>query len=125
MQRLLESLGFRAASFASAMQFVASPERDETACLILDVRMPEIGGLALYDRLCATGWRVPTIFVTALPSLDERNRVMAKGAAAYLAKPLTEEILLDTIHDALAVSNKNTRDSFSGEIARGTSTQGM
>jgi len=60
-----------------------------------------MSGLALYDYLRATGCRIPTILITASPTSRERKRAIASGVASYLAKPFSEEVLLDSIRQAL------------------------
>ncbi len=99
LHRMLNSHDFDSEVFESAEQFLRS--RDNVSCLILDVRMPGMTGLALHDYLMATGCRIPTILITACPTSGERRRAIASGVASYLAKPLSEEILLDTIREAL------------------------
>jgi FixJ family two-component response regulator len=101
LKRMLEAHGFATAAFASAKQFLDKTKVHSVACLILDVRMPGMTGLALHDYLTNTGCRIPTILITACPTNGERRRAIASGAASYLAKPLSEEVLLDTIRGVL------------------------
>ena len=101
LQRMLQSHGFATEVFASAEQFLSSPQPHDASCLILDVRMPGMTGLALHDYLIGLGSRIPTILITACPTRGERRRAIASGVASYLAKPLSEEVLLDTIREAL------------------------
>ena len=101
LQRMLISHGFAAAVFASAEQFLGGRQPPDASCLILDVRMPGMTGLALHDYLIAAGYRIPTILITACPTRGERRRAIAGGVASYLAKPLSEDDLLDTIREAL------------------------
>ena len=101
LQRMLGAHGFSANAFASAEQFLNWPHLDETACLILDVRMPGMTGLALHHALSSRGCRIPTILITACPTDGERERAIAAGAVSYLAKPLSEAVLLDLVRDAL------------------------
>jgi len=62
---LLESVGYNAEGFVSAQDFLKSPQLRSTACLILDVRMPGMGGLELQRRLAAENVHTPIIFITA------------------------------------------------------------
>lgn len=101
LQRMLQSHDFTTDVFASAEQFLSSPEPHGSSCLILDVRMPGMTGLALHDYLIGLGCRIPTILITACPTRGERRRAIASGVASYLAKPLSEDVLLDTIREAL------------------------
>ena len=101
LQRMLSSHGLTATVFASAEQLLVSDEPYRASCLIVDVRMPGMTGLALHEYLIAQGCRIPTILITACPTSRERRRAIAGGAASYLAKPLSEEMLLDTVREAL------------------------
>ena len=101
LQRMLQSHGFTTDVFASAEEFLSGPQPHGASCLILDVRMPGMTGLALHDYLVDLGHQIPTILITACPTRGERRRAIASGVASYLAKPLSEEVLLDTIRDAL------------------------
>ena len=101
LQRMLRSHGFTADVFASAEQFLKSTDLSAASCLIVDVRMPGMTGIELHDYLKSQGFRVPTILITALPTSGERSRAIALGVSSYLAKPLGEQILLDTVREAL------------------------
>jgi len=101
LQRMLQTLGYDTAGFASAEQFLSRAEMRRTSCLILDARMPGMTGLALHDYLVDTGFRIPTILITACPTRSEERRATANGILSYLAKPLSERLLLDTIREVL------------------------
>jgi FixJ family two-component response regulator len=98
---LIESLGFRAAGFESAELFLKSDQLHETSCLIVDVRMPGMSGLQLQSHLAALGCKIPIIFITAYDNKSSRLRALQAGAVAFLGKPFTDEILLQTIRSAL------------------------
>ena len=98
---LIESLGFRAAGFESAELFLNSGELHETSCLVVDVRMPGMSGLQLQSRLAALGCNIPIIFITAYDDTASRKRALQAGAVAFLGKPFTDEILLQTICSTL------------------------
>ena len=101
LQRMLRSHGFVVTAFDSAEHFLSEAGPDHTACLIADIRMPGMTGIALHDHLTSHGFRLPTILITARPSSSERQRALAVGSTWYLAKPLSEQILLDTVREAL------------------------
>jgi FixJ family two-component response regulator len=101
LQRMLDVHGFSTAAFASAEEFLGSEGIDEAACLLLDMRMPMMSGIALHRYLLSRGCRIPTILITACPTSAERTRAIADGVFSYLAKPLSEQILLDTVREAL------------------------
>jgi len=99
---LLESVGYAAAGFFSAKDFLNSPQLRRTACLILDVRMPEMGGLELQRRLAAENIHTPIIFITAEGGLEVSAERQGKGAVAVLRKPFSQESLLTALRSALA-----------------------
>ena len=101
LQRMFRSHGLMATVFCSAEHFLTAADPDRAACLIADVRMPGMTGIALHDHLISRGFRLPTILITARPSIAERRRAIELGVASYLAKPLSEQILLDTVREAL------------------------
>ena len=101
LQSLLRSVGFRAKTFASAEQFLQSDQIENTACLILDVRMPGMSGLELQRRLMATQCRIPIVFATAHGDEEARSRALQEGAVEFLLKPFSEEALLNAIQAAL------------------------
>jgi FixJ family two-component response regulator len=104
LDNLLRSVGFRVQGFASAEAFLQANHAPETACLILDVRLPGMNGLELQRQLVAAHWGMPIIFVTAYADDDVRARALAAGAVAFLSKPCHEEDLLHAIEAALTPS---------------------
>ena len=104
LKGLLKSAGFHAEAFASAEEFLHSGRLANTACLILDVRMPGMGGLELQRRLVAGNHRVPVIFITAHGDEELRLRALGSGAADYLYKPFSEQTLLDAIARCIGTS---------------------
>ena len=101
LDNLLRSVGFRVQGFASAEAFLQAQHAPETACLLLDVRLPGMNGLELQRQLVAAHWAMPIIFVTAYADDDARARALAAGAVAFLSKPCREEDLLHAIDAAL------------------------
>src|SRR6266403_2142573 len=81
--RLLRLSGFRAESFGSAEEFLRSEFLAQTACLLLDVRMPGMGGLELQRRLMEMGQRIPIVFLNARASEEEEKRALRAGAAGF------------------------------------------
>jgi two-component system response regulator FixJ len=98
---LLRSMGFEVRTFASAQDFLASDEARATGCLLLDLRMPGMGGLELQQHLAAADVRVPIVFLTAHGDEEARARALRAGAVDFLTKPFSEKALLDSVHAAL------------------------
>jgi FixJ family two-component response regulator len=101
LDNLLRSVGFRVQGFASAEAFLQAPPAPETACLLLDVRLPGMNGLALQRQMVAANWQIPIIFITSHVDDEARARALAAGAVAFLYKPCREEDLLHAIDVAL------------------------
>jgi len=94
---LLRSLGYIAKGFPSADDFMKSNRLRITSCLVADVQMPGLSGLALYGQLAASGNPIPTILITAYPDEEIRSRALSAGVTGYLVKPFSEKELLDCI----------------------------
>jgi FixJ family two-component response regulator len=105
---LIESVGYAAAGFVSAQEFLNSPHLRRTACLILDVRMRGMEGLELQRRLAAENNRTPVIFITADGGHDISAEALRRGAMAFLRKPFSQESLLDAVRSALAQQERPT-----------------
>src|SRR5258706_12378801 len=105
--RLLRWSGLRAEAFYCAEEFLRSKFLARTACLLLDVRMPGIGGLELQRRLAETGRRIPILFLSVRASEEEERRALQAGAAGFLRKPVRKEALLSAIHCILQTPTTN------------------
>ena len=105
--RLIRSLGYRAEAFGSAEEFLGSGRVTGTACLILDVRMPNVDGLELQRRLLASELSIPIVFITARASDDEERRALRAGAVAFMRKPVDRETLVRVLAEVL---DRSTRD---------------
>jgi FixJ family two-component response regulator len=99
--RLIRSFGFRVEAFASAEEFGSSDYLEETACLILDVRMPGMDGLELQYHLSEAGERIPIVFITAHADDEQERRAMEAGAVGFLYKPFSQESLLQAVRSAI------------------------
>lgn len=104
---LLRTFGFATSLFATADEFLTSPDRITTACLVADLRMPGTGGLELHRIVIASGHRFPTILMTAYPDEASRQAARDAGVHAYLVKPINAETLIACITAALTSSDRN------------------
>jgi FixJ family two-component response regulator len=95
LARLLRSYGFAVTTFGSAAAVLASGPTDEAACLVADVRMPEMGGVELAEQLRASGRDLPTVFITAHATEGLRSLVL--HGAPVLQKPLDADQLVEAI----------------------------
>jgi FixJ family two-component response regulator len=98
---LLMLEGFLVYSFASAEEFLRSTLSYETRCLIVDVQMPGMNGLALQKRLRDEGDHTPIIFITAFPEERDRKRALGTGAICFLSKPFDGQSLINCVYEAL------------------------
>ena len=99
LDSLLRLIGFRTAIFASARDFLDSPQFPHVSCVILDISMPGMDGLELQQHLVATH-PIPVIFITDLRDAKTRDRAVAAGAISFLNKPVSEETLIDAVNSA-------------------------
>lgn len=105
VENLVIALGFQARTFSSAKDFLSSPDRRETACVISDVQMPNMSGLELQQYLVAQGDRTPIVFMTGLASEFIRARAMQAGAVCFLIKPFDASALMKGLQKALGTRN--------------------
>jgi FixJ family two-component response regulator len=98
---LVLSLGFGVRQFASGIEFLQSDGIEDTACLITDVRMPDLSGVELHDRMLERGYLLPTIFITAFPTPNLCAKKNAVGVVAILEKPVDARVIVDCIESAI------------------------
>jgi len=104
LRNLLMSAGLSVETFESAEMFLESGSMDKTGCLVLDLRMPGMGGLGLLKHLAESRARIPVIILTAHGDDDMRQRTLQVGATAFLEKPVRGPALLDAIRTALGAA---------------------
>ncbi|MGQ0721875.1 MAG: response regulator transcription factor [Candidatus Eiseniibacteriota bacterium] len=98
---LLESVGLTVRSFARPIDLLQSP-LDRPGCVVLDLRMPGMGGLDVFERLRARFPDVPIVFITGHGEVSTAVRAMKAGALDFLEKPFSHQELLDRVQEALA-----------------------
>ena len=101
LRRLFMAAQLDAEIYASGQEFLDSLHRRQPDCLVLDLQMPGLTGLEVQKALTGTRVRFPTIIITAHDEPETRARCLAAGAAAYLCKPLHDEMLLEAIADVI------------------------
>ncbi|HNP63672.1 MAG TPA: response regulator transcription factor [Woeseiaceae bacterium] len=106
MQALMESVDLPHEIFASADDFLAKETRQRPGCLVLDIRMPGLGGLELQQELISRGNTLPIIFITGHGDVPMAVEAMQKGAVDFIQKPFRDQELLDRIRKALATDKK-------------------
>lgn len=98
---LMVASALRVECFASAREFLRRAAPDTPSCLVLDVRMPDVGGFELQHELAAAGRDMPVIFITGHGDIPMAVRAMKAGAIEFLPKPIRGEDLLTAIDQAL------------------------
>jgi FixJ family two-component response regulator len=101
MQRVLKTVGLRAELFATPHDFLQRNIPDAPSCLVLDVRLPGMGGLEVQHKLIEAGINIPIIFITAHGDIPMTVKAMKSGAVEFLTKPFRHQELLDAIQQAL------------------------
>lgn len=102
---VLESAGYDAAMFECAEAFLESGMLPLLGCVILDVRLPGLDGVALQQRIRQHEPHMPVIFVTAHDDDDIRERALRGGAAAFMVKPFDAAALLDMVDRVIRTTN--------------------
>jgi FixJ family two-component response regulator len=97
LKALMRSAGLAAEAFLSAEDFLESGKLAQTACLVLDMQLPKMGGLELQKHLAASGVRVPIVFISAHDQAEPQEAAIQLGAAAFLSKPLCGGVLLQCV----------------------------
>ena len=100
LTRLLRSMGLQARAFDSAEAFLAG-SNEAVDCVISDMQMPGMSGLALQRVIRASRPALPVIFMTAFPDATTRTRALAEGAGCYLEKPCSADDLSRCLDRAL------------------------
>jgi len=108
VESLVRSLGYTAATFSSAEEYLESGLARESSCLITDLAMPGMSGADLQERLVADGSVMPVIIMTASRDDGLRNRVLNAGARGYLRKPFRDQQLIDCLENALKPADRGT-----------------
>ncbi len=109
MERTLRTAGLNVRSYFRASAFLDSLDPSQPGCLITDLRMPDMDGLELQDRLKSRGIRLPIIFVTGHGDTNKAVTALKGGAMDFLEKPFSEKALLDSVQQALEKDSNERR----------------
>ncbi len=107
---LMRSVGLQTAVYASAQEFFAAYDRTTAGCLVCDVRMPDMSGLELYERLIAEGASLPVIFMTAYADVPMAIRALKSGAVEFVEKPFHAQTMLERVQKALAEDSERREE---------------
>jgi two-component system response regulator FixJ len=109
LERLLGSMGFITVSYATPGSFLLAAPGLTAGCVLLDVKMPGVGGLEVQASLKAIGFALPIIVITGQGDIQTAVRAMKAGASDFLEKPYEDEVLLRAI-DAAFATGPHSRD---------------
>ena len=101
ISRLLHAIGLTVRIFGSAREFLGTRLPDIPACVILDVRLPDLSGLDLQREMVERGIHVPVIFITGDGDIQMSVQAMKAGAVEFLTKPFRDQELIDAVHSGI------------------------
>jgi len=110
MQALMDSVNLNHEIFASADEFLDKFGEQRPGCLVLDIRVPGLGGLELQEELIKRGNTLPIIFITGHGDVPMAVEAMQKGAVDFIQKPFRDQELLDRIREALATDEERREE---------------
>ena len=97
LTRVFKTRGGQVSAFSSAQEFLAEGLRDVTGCLLLDVRMPDLSGLELQERLVSHHIDLPIVFITGHGDIPMSVKAMKAGAVDFLPKPIDPDQLFEVV----------------------------
>src|SRR4051794_16945308 len=101
IEALIRCEGWQPETFASAQEFLSRPRTIVPSCLVLDVSLPDLNGLDLQKRIATDRIDMPIIFITGYGDVPMSVQAMKAGAAEFLTKPFSDDVMLDAIRHAL------------------------
>jgi two-component system response regulator FixJ len=110
MQALMDSVHIPHEIFGSGDEFLENVGDGRPGCLVLDIRMPGLGGLELQEELLKRGSTLPIIFITGHGDVPMAVEAMQKGAVDFIQKPFRDQELLDRIRQALRTDQERRHE---------------
>ncbi|MDP2826739.1 MAG: response regulator [Sulfuritalea sp.] len=118
LQWLLKSRGVQSQTWGSAEEFLSIASRDLCGCLLLDVRMPGMSGIELFDRLRTLHCHLPVIFLTGHGDVPMAVQALKDGAFDFVEKPYDDNALVDKVLEAIAHDAKRSARESSVMLLR-------
>jgi len=109
LKYLIESVGIDVRTFSSPVEFLNNFDASIPGCILLDLRMPEVSGLEIQERLCEQQVDIPIVIMTAYPEVASAVRAMKKGAVDFLPKPVSDQTLIEGVQKAIKLDEGNVR----------------
>lgn len=118
LELLIQSAGWRPELFSSSEAFLSHPRSLVPSCLVLDVDLPDLNGLALQRRIAADRMDMPIIFITGHGDVPMTVQAMKAGAIEFLTKPFNDEVLVQAIGQALVRSQATLGEEAESRVLR-------
>jgi FixJ family two-component response regulator len=109
LSRLVRAAGLSVEAYGSALEFLERKHYDGYGCILLDVKMPGLGGLELQEELVKADYSLPIIFVSGHADVPMTARAMKKGAVDFLTKPVDRQQLFKAINESLSKDRENRK----------------
>ncbi len=106
IKELVESVNLNAETFVSAILFLENYSKEMVGCVVSDIRMARMSGIALQEQLNEVGATLPIIFITGHGEVDMAVAAVKSGAVDFIQKPYHDQNLLDSIHNALELNDR-------------------
>lgn len=111
LTRLMTTLGYEVCTFASAQEFLDSPERERVSCVLADLMMPRMNGLELQQQLAATHPHLSLVFISGHGDIPSATGAMKGGAVDFLEKPFRRSALVEAVDRAIQRTRKQGADA--------------
>jgi two-component system, LuxR family, response regulator FixJ len=118
LRLLLETAGYRVETFSSGKTLLSTLRPEEEACLVIDVKMPELGGLEVQERLRAEGFSLPVVIITGHGDVPLAVQAMKAGAVDFVEKPFSEEMILGAVARAFEIERQQRESGAAAAEAR-------
>ncbi|MBB4859299.1 FixJ family two-component response regulator [Novosphingobium chloroacetimidivorans] len=118
LEDLFLSVGLQARSYATAIAFLDQADPLASGCLLSDVRLPQLGGLELQERLASHGFLLPVVFMSGFADIPMAVRGLKAGARDFLLKPLRDQDVLDAVNAAIELDRHSRLVAIEGGKAR-------
>ena len=109
LSMLIRSIGLKTETYDSPMAYLESYDPERRGCLVLDMRMPGMSGLQLQEKLAEKGVHPPIIMISAHGEIPNAVQAVQRGAVDFLQKPVSDQLLLDRIQQALQMDSENRK----------------
>lgn len=118
LDSLFRSVDLAVRDYGSAQEFLDAPLPEAPCCLVVDVRMPKLGGFECRERLVERGSELPVIFLTGHGDVPMSVKAMKAGAIDFLTKPFRDQDMLDAVHAGLARAAERRSANATGQMLR-------